>query len=65
MSIENRIAKLETAHRDSRVVIMWRHHAETDEQTKTRWCAKHPGEDPDRDDTRVIIIGWADSQPGA
>jgi hypothetical protein len=51
------------ASRGDRCIVMWRHRTETDEQAKARWCAEHPGEDPDRTDTRVIIIGWADPQP--
>ena len=61
-NIRARIDKLES-HAKPGIIVMWRHHTETDDQAKSRWKAEHPGEDPDRADTRVIMVRWADPQP--
>jgi hypothetical protein len=55
-----RVAKLEAVNRNSRVVIMWRHHRETDEQAKARWRAEHPGQELEGGGITVIIVGWGD-----
>jgi hypothetical protein len=57
-----RLAKLEAAHRDSRVVVMWRHQSETDEQAKARWLLEHPGQDLEGAGLTVMIVGWGDQE---
>jgi hypothetical protein len=64
MRLPVRLTRLEAAHRDNRIVVMWRYHTETDEQAKARWLAEHPGEDLEGAGLKVIIIRWADSEPG-
>jgi hypothetical protein len=61
MNLTNRLSKLEASTDGGGVTVMWRHHYETDEQARDRWCAEHPGQVPD--DLRVIIVRWADPQP--
>jgi hypothetical protein len=61
MNIRARLDRLEDAGKPG-VIVMWRHHSETDEQAKDRWKAAHPGEDPDRAGVRVILVQWADPQ---
>jgi hypothetical protein len=45
------------------MVVMWRHHSETDEAAKARWLADHPGEDLESVGLKVTIIRWADPEP--
>ena len=61
VNIRTRIDKLENEAKPG-VIVMWRHHAETNDQAKARWQEDHPGENPDRADTRVIIVQWSDPQ---
>jgi len=58
-----RLAKLEAERRDGRVIVLWRHHTETDEQAKARWRTEHQGEDLESAGLKVTIIGWADPEP--
>lgn len=62
MTMRNRVEKLERNYPKKGVVVMWRHHTETDEQARTRWCAEHPGQNVDRAGLRVILVRWADPQ---
>jgi hypothetical protein len=63
MRLTARLAKLEADSRDRRVIVIWRHYTETDEQAKARWLAEHPGEDLAGAGLKVTIIGWADRDP--
>ena len=63
MSISSRLANLENdARADRGVIVMWRHHWESDDQARSRWLAEHPGRSLDESTTRVIIIRWAGEQ---
>jgi hypothetical protein len=57
------LAKLEAASRDSRVVVNWRHHSETNEQAEARWRAENSDEDLEGGGLKVVIVGWGDPEP--
>ncbi len=44
VNIRTRIDKLENEAKPG-VIVMWRHHAETNDQAKARWQDENPGED--------------------
>lgn len=58
-SLAARVTKLEE-RTSSAVVVVWKHHTETDEAAKDRWKRENPGQDPDAAGLRVILIRWAD-----
>ena len=58
-NIRNRVGKMEAAaHQD--LVVLSRHHTETDEQAKARWQAENPGKDLERAGLVVILTEWAE-----
>jgi len=61
MSIERRLNKLE-AVTDGEYVVIWRHHAETDEQAKARWAAENPGRG--NRGSRAMVVGWLAPEGG-
>jgi hypothetical protein len=54
-----RIEKLESRTRPG-MVIMWKHHSETDEEAKARWKRENPGQDPEAAGIQVMLVRWAD-----
>lgn len=60
-NLERRVEKLE-GDGEKRLLVMWRHHTETDEQAEERWLSERPGETLKESDDRVIIIQWLDPQ---
>jgi hypothetical protein len=58
VNIRNRVRKLE-AQSSSDLVVLSRHHTETDEQAKARWQAENPGKDLERAGLVVILTEWA------
>jgi len=63
MRLPARLARLEADGRERRVILMWRHHTETNEQAKARWLREHPGEDLEGPGLKAIIVGWAAPAP--
>ena len=58
-NIRSRLDKLEAAARQD-LVVLWRHHTETDERAKARWRAENPGKDLERAGLVVILTEWAE-----
>lgn len=58
-SLAARVTKLEE-RTSSGVIVMWRHHTETDDAAVARWKRENPGQDPDATGLRVILVKWAD-----
>lgn len=58
-SLAARVTKLEE-RTSSGVIVMWRHHTETDDAAVARWKREYPGLDPEAAGLRVMLIKWAD-----
>ncbi len=57
--LRRRLDKIEGQTR-SGVIVIWRHHTETDAAAVDRWKKENPGRDPDAAGLRVMLVRWAD-----
>ena len=63
MRLPARLAKLEAGCRDRRVIVMWQHYWESEQEAKARWLRDHPGENLKGAELTLFIIRWAEPEP--
>lgn len=69
MTLRGRLERLEAASAEKvakgekrDVIVLWRHHTESNETALARWRAENPGQDSDKADLKVMLVGWGDPQ---
>ena len=63
MRLPARLTKLEADTLERRVIVMWQHYWESEQEAKARWLRDHPGENLEGAGLTVLIMRWGKPEP--